>query len=713
MDCGPTCLRMLSRHYGRNYTIQTLRKYCQAGRRGVSLLGISEAAEKIGFRTLGARLSVAQLKEVELPCVLHWRRRHFVVLYKIKRGKFYIADPASGIVVLSEADFTKNWLEYRQLEEGVSLLLSPSPLFYEQEEESKPELRWGIVFRYFLVYKRLFFQLILGLALGSLLSLIAPFLTQAMVDFGINGHNISFVYIILIAQIMLFIGSTSVNFIRSWILLHISTRINISILTDFLIKLMNLPVSFMSTKTTGDIMQRIGDQQTIENFLTSTTLNTIFSVINLVIYTIVLINYNVEIFVISIISTILYSLWIVFFLKRRRELNYKQFDSASANKSTVVELINGMQDIKLSNSEKQKRWEWEHVQARLFKFKVESLALTQTQSAGAMFINQAKNILITFLSVKAVISGDLTIGGMMAVQYLVGQISNPVSELLGFIQSYQDARISLERLNEIHEMDDEESKNKIYSSLLPENKSITFRNITFRYPGAGNDAIIEDVNLYIPEGKTTAIVGMSGSGKTSLLKLLLRFYEPEKGDISVGGTRLDQISFSSWRNNCGTVMQDGYVFSDTVAGNIAVGDESPNYSKLQHAIKVANIGDFISELPLGINTRIGSGGSGISQGQKQRLFIARAVYKDPHYLFFDEATNALDANNERIIMNNLLEFFKGRTVVIIAHRLSTVSKADNIVVLDKGRIIEQGTHKDLSLTKGEYYNLVKNQLEFG
>jgi len=713
MDCGPTCLRMLSRHYGRNYTIQTLRKYCQAGRRGVSLLGISEAAEKIGFRTLGARLSVAQLKEVELPCVLHWRRRHFVVLYKIKRGKFYIADPASGIVVLSEADFTKNWLEYRQLEEGVSLLLSPSPLFYEQEEESKPELRWGIVFRYFLVYKRLFFQLILGLALGSLLSLIAPFLTQAMVDFGINGHNISFVYIILIAQIMLFIGSTSVNFIRSWILLHISTRINISILTDFLIKLMNLPVSFMSTKTTGDIMQRIGDQQTIENFLTSTTLNTIFSVINLVIYTIVLINYNVEIFVISIISTILYSLWIVFFLKRRRELNYKQFDSASANKSTVVELINGMQDIKLSNSEKQKRWEWEHVQARLFKFKVESLALTQTQSAGAMFINQAKNILITFLSVKAVISGDLTIGGMMAVQYLVGQISNPVSELLGFIQSYQDARISLERLNEIHEMDDEESKNKIYSALLPEDKSITFRNITFRYPGAGNDAIIEDVNLYIPEGKTTAIVGMSGSGKTSLLKLLLRFYEPEKGDISVGGTRLDQISFSSWRNNCGTVMQDGYVFSDTVAGNIAVGDESPDYSKLQHAIKVANIGDFISELPLGINTRIGSGGSGISQGQKQRLFIARAVYKDPHYLFFDEATNALDANNERIIMNNLLEFFKGRTVVIIAHRLSTVSKADNIVVLDKGRIIEQGTHKDLSLTKGEYYNLVKNQLEFG
>jgi ATP-binding cassette subfamily B protein len=455
-------------------------------------------------------------------------------------------------------------------------------------------------------------------------------------------------------------------------------------------------------------MQRMNDQQRIESFLTGTTLNTLFSVINLIIFTIVLVYYNATIFMVSLISTFVYAGWIALFLKRRRELNYKQFSNSSSNQSNVIELVNGMQEIKLNNCEQQKRWGWERIQAALFKFKVENLALTQYQQAGSSFINQAKNILITFLSVKAVIDGQITLGGMIAIQYIVGQVSGPIEQMLGFVQSYQDAKISLERLNEVHELEDEEPVGKDWIHELPANRTITISDLTFTYPGAGNDPVLEKINLTIPQGKTTAIVGMSGSGKTTILKLLLRFYE-----VKIGETNLANISFKAWRSACGTVMQDGFIFSDTIENNITVGDDIPDPEKLKKAIKVANIADFIDELPFGLKTKIGSAGNGISQGQKQRLFIARAVYKNPDYLFFDEATNALDANNERVIMDNLNEFFTGRTVVVVAHRLSTVSNADNIIVLDKGKIIEQGTHQELATLRGEYYKLVKNQLELG
>lgn len=710
MDCGPTCLRMLCTYFGKSFSIQKLRELCNIGKDGVSLFGISEAAEKIGFRTTGVRFSLEQVKAAELPCILHWRHNHFVILYKIKNKKFFIANPGNGLIEFDEETFKKKWLNSAQTNSGVALLISPGPDFFKNEDEKIDKTSWRPVLHYFYRYKALLIQLVLGLAIGTILSLITPFLTQAIVDVGIDTKNMDFVYLILIAQLMLFIGSTTVSFIRSWILLHISTRINVSILTDFLIKIMKLPVSFFKSKTTGDIMQRMNDQRTIESFLTGTTLSTLFSLINLVVFTTVLLLYSYSIFWVSIISTLLYVAWIYVFLKRRRELNYKQFDNASSNQTIIVELVNGMQEIKLSGSERQKRWEWELIQAKLFKFKTKSLTLNQYQQGGAMFISQAKNILITFLSVKSVVHGDMTLGGMMAIQYIVGQIGNPVEQILAFIQSYQDAKISLERLNEIHHLEDEDVSIPYSTHVLPENKTLELKNLSFTYPGAGNEPALDNINLIIPEGKVTAIVGMSGSGKTTVLNLLLRFFEPSTGELKVGGTALKNISFNVWRKNCGTVMQDGFVFSDTIANNITIGDDHPDLSRLQNAIKMANLEDYIDTLPFGIQTKIGSSGNGLSQGQKQRLLIARAIYKNPNYLFFDEATNALDSNNEQIIMNNLQQLFQRRTVVIVAHRLSTVINADNIVVMKKGRIIEQGNHAELIANKNEYFGLIKNQI---
>ncbi|MBT2559786.1 peptidase domain-containing ABC transporter [Pedobacter sp. ISL-68] len=715
MDCGPTCLRMVARHYGKNFSLQKLRDISGLNREGVSLLGISEAAEKIGFRTAGAKIGLDELKKSEFPLILHWDQNHFVVLYKVKKEYYHIADPAKGLLKYSENEFLKHWSARANNEksEGIVLLLSPAPDFYLQEGDKTESLDLSYLAKYLYRYKALVIQLFAGLGVGSLLQLILPFLTQSVVDIGINTRNINFIYIILIAQTMLFIGRTSVDFIRSWILLHISTRINISILTDFLIKLMKLPMHFFDSKMTGDIMQRMNDQKRIESFLTGSTLTVIFSLFNLIVFGFVLAFYNITIFIIFVVSTVLYSIWVMLFLRKRRSLDFKRFDLSSQNQSAVVQLISGMQEIKLNNCEQQKRWEWERLQAGLFRFNIKSLKLTQYQQAGAFFINEGKNIIITFLVAKSVVDGQLTLGAMMAVQYIIGQLNSPIEQMLGFVQQFQDAKISLERLNEIREMDDEEPLDKTFIKELPFDKGISLQNLTFSYPGAGNEPVLSNITLDIPEGKTTAIVGMSGSGKTTILKLLLRFYEPEKGDIKIGNSYLNQVSFRYWRSLCGVVMQDGFIFSDSIARNIAAGDEYPDITKLKHAIEMANITDFIENLPLGLNTKIGAEGNGISQGQRQRILIARAIYKNPKYIFFDEATNALDAINEKVIMENLETFFKGRTVVVVAHRLSTVKNADNIVVLDKGVIIEQGTHAELTESKGEYYLLVKNQLELG
>lgn len=724
MDCGPTCLRMVAKHYGKNFSLQRLREICGINREGVSLLGISEAAEKVGFRTNGSRVALQDLKEVALPAIIHWQQNHFVVLYKIKgsppksspKGRtFMVADPAKGLITYNQDEFLKGWLSTNKngQSEGIVLSLAPTPDFYLQAGDKEQGLSFTYLLGYLRNYRQLILQLFVGLGVGSLLQLILPFLTQSVVDIGINTRNLNFVYVILIAQTMLFLGRLSVEFIRSWILLHISTRINISILTDFIIKLMKLPMGYFDTKMTGDIMQRMNDQSRIQSFLTGSTLSIIFSMFNLVVFAFVLAWYNLNIFFIFLVSSVLYSLWVIAFLKRRRVLDFKRFDISSKNQSAVVQLIGGMQEIKLNNCEQQKRWEWEHLQAGLFRFSIKSLSLGQIQQAGTFFINEGKNILITFIVAKAVIDGQLTLGGMMAIQYIIGQLNSPIEQLLGFLQQMQDAKISLERLNEIHQLADEEPVDKVFIKELPFDRGISFYNLSFTYPGAGNEPVLQNLSFAVPAGKTTAIVGMSGSGKTTILKLLLRFYEAEKGDIKVGATYLNQIGYRFWRGECGTVMQDGFIFSDSIAKNIAVGDEYPQMEKLKHAINVANITEFIESLPLGLNTKIGAEGNGISQGQRQRILIARAVYKDPAYIFFDEATNALDANNEMVIMDNLETFFKGRTVIVVAHRLSTVKNADNIIVLDKGRIIEQGNHLELTKAKGEYYQLVKNQLELG
>jgi ATP-binding cassette subfamily B protein len=720
MDCGPTCLYMVSQHYGRTFSIEKLRELTEIGKEGVNILGISDAAEKIGFRTLAVQPTLRELKEdVQLPCILHWRQNHFVILYKIKKGKYYVADPGRSLLKYNETEFEQQWLSHIEDngKTGIALTLEPTPDFYNNEynDDFKEEKNRNLssIVAYLYPYKGLILQLLLGLLLGSLLQLVLPFLTQSIIDTGVNTGNLPFVHIVLFAQLALFAGRLGVEFIRSWILYHISSRINISILTDFLIKLMKLPVSYFDSKKTGDIMQRMNDHQRIQSFLTGTSLSTLFSLFNLVIFSVVLAMYNTGIFTVFILASVLYVVWILIFLKKRKQLDYKQFDIAAAEQSKTMEIVQGMQEIKLHGCEKPKRWQWEHLQARTFHLGMKGLALNQWQQTGAFFINEGKNIIITFLAAQAVIKGQMTLGGMLAIQYIIGQLNGPIEQMINFVQSWQLARISLDRLNEIHSLKDEEPMDKLFNTDLPTDKTIDITNLSFTYPGAGNEPVLKNINLSIPQGKTTAIVGTSGSGKTTLLKLLLKFYEPGKGNIKTGGNDLDNFSHRSWRKSIGVVMQDSFIFNDSIAANVAIGEEYINTNKLKEAAITANILDFIESLPLGFNTKIGTEGVGLSAGQKQRILIARAVYKNPDYLFFDEATNSLDANNETVIMKNMDAFFKNRSAIVVAHRLSTVKNADQIVVLNKGRITETGTHAELIGLKGEYYTLVKNQLELG
>ncbi|MFN7539186.1 MAG: peptidase domain-containing ABC transporter [Bacteroidota bacterium] len=715
MDCGPACLRMIMYYYGKSFTQDSLRVMTDFNRDGTSLLGLANAAESIGIKSIGVNLYFKELiQDAKLPCIVHWRQNHFVVITpNSTKTRIEVADPAHGILIYTKDEFCAHWLQTSDDVRGIALLLEPTLEFYQQKDSKLPGVSWGILFRYLNLYKGFIFQLLISLLLASSLQLVFPFLTQSIVDVGINTRNLQYIYIILFAQLFLFTGRTVTEFIRSHLLMYIGTRINISILSDFWIKLMQLPLSYFDARKTGDTLQRIDDHSRIQHFLTTGSLNLIFSLINLFIFSFVMILYNIPVFLVFLTGNILYFIWVRFFLGFRKKLDIERFSVAAKENSATMQLVQGMQEIRLNNCERPKRWEWERLQAAIFKISFKGLQINQYQQAGALFISEGKNIIITFFVANAVIDGHLTLGAMLAIQYIIGQLNSPVEQLIGFMQQAQDAKLSLERLNEIHSLESEESSEKNLQHVLPSHKSIRIQNLTYAYTGAGNDPVLTNISLTIPQNNVTAIVGMSGSGKTTLIKLLLKFYEQYQGDIEVGDTNLRCISHSFWRSKCSCVLQDGFIFNDTIGNNIALDGQQIDIKQLHHACKVANILTFIESLPLGFNTKIGLEGTGISQGQRQRILIARAVYKNPQYIFFDEATNALDANNEKVILENLNSFFENKTVVVVAHRLSTVKNADKIVVLHNGKIVEEGTHTELTLQKGYYFELVKNQLELG
>lgn len=725
-DCGPSCLAMIVKHYGGSFNINSIRTDCALNREGVSLLGISKAAEELGFKSVGGRLSFSSLaSEALLPCIVHWSQNHFVVVYKVKNQKkgdctIYVADPGKGLVSYTKEEFCEHWVSTKTNgeEKGIVLLLEPTNQFYTQNDTETvlTQSRMAFLWSYLKKYKRFFTQLILGLLLGSLLQLIFPFLTQAVVDTGIGGKDIGFVWLVLMAEMMLLFSRTAIEFIRSKILLHISTRINISLISDFFIKLMKLPMNFFDTKQMGDLLQRIEDHRRVEQFLTSSSLSLLFSFFTFLVFGVVLVFYNLGVFAVFLFGTLLYAGWIVLFLEKRRLLDYKFFEQAGRNRNVTYQLIDGMQEIKLQGCEQRKRWEWEDVQADLFKVNLQALNLQQVQQAGSITINEVKNILITVLAATSVIQGNMTLGMMLAVQYIIGQLNSPVEQLIHFVYSWQDVSISLDRMNEIHTETNEENAERTRSSYTEESTdghSLAIKDLSFKYNIYSSKNILSDINLLIPNGKVTAIVGASGSGKTTLIKLLLGFYEPLSGSIQIGSANLSECNLGWWRSQCGAVMQEGYLFSDTIAKNIAISDDNPNIERIRHAARVANIADYVEALPLANNTMIGQDGQGISQGQRQRILIARVIYKNPMFVFLDEATNALDANNEQAITDNLLDFYKGKTVIVVAHRLSTVRNADQIVVLNEGKIVELGTHEELIGKRGNYYGLIKNQLELG
>ncbi len=727
MDCGPTCLRMVAKYYGRNYTLQFLRERSFITRLGVSMLGISDAAEYIGFRTMNIRCDFDQLvKEVPLPCILHWNQNHFVVCYGIDKKRnlltrntrysIKIADPSGEKFTMNKEEFLKCWIstKSRGKDVGMALLLAPTPDFYDREVE-KDKNGKGLTFylQYLIPYKSQFIQLICGMVIGSIIALIAPFLAQAIVDQGIGNSNLHFITLILIVQLIITFTTTCVDFLQSWISLYVNTQINLSLISDFLSKLMKLPLRFFDTKNIGDILQRIGDHGRIESFLTGTSIGTFFSLANFIVFAVIMAYYNMLILSIFLIGNTFYVIWVLSFMRYRRKLDYSRFSQASAEQGNLYGLITGMQDIKLNNCEKQQRWKWERIQIKLFKISVKGVSIGQIQHVGALFFSQLTYVTISYLSAKAVVEGEITLGMMVSISYIIGQLAAPIGQIIGLAHSFQDAKISLERLNEIHNREDEEQTilNKV--TELPGNKDININNLSFSYSGSERDFVLKDVNLRIPQNKVTAIVGESGSGKTTILKLLLGFYTPQKGEVKIDTISINDINPHLWRNRIGAVLQDSFIFSDTIAYNIAPEAETIDKERLKYAVEMANIKEFIESLPLKYNTKIGMEGNGVSQGQRQRLLIARAIYKNPDFIFFDEATNALDSVNEKLIMNNLMSFHNNKTIIIVAHRLSTVRNADNIIVFEKGRIVEEGTHEELIKNKNIYYTLVKNQLELG
>lgn len=720
MQCGIACLQMICKYFGREYSLDFLSKVCSVTTQGVSMLGLNGAAEMLGFRTNCARVTVSELKADSLPCILRWNQNHFVVLYKIKEGrKFYIADPGKGLVTYHLEEFLQHWASTSSKGEakGICMFLESTSAFYSykiNEDERLGERRsFGLLWKYIKKYRLYFLQVLFGLVVGCLIQLVLPFLTQAIVDIGIKHKDLNFVWLILLGQLMLTVSRTVIDFLRRWLLLHINLRINVSMVSDFLIKLLKLPMPFIETKLTGDLLQRLNDHQRVNTFLTQKMLNMSFAVLTFVVFSGVLLVYNRLIFIIFILGSAMYGAWMALFLKQRKLIDYELFEAQSENNNKTYEFLTSIHEIKLQGCEQRRRWDWEDVQTDLFKVQLRMQKVQQTQEAGSIFINEFKNIVITVVAAAAVINGQMTLGMMLAVQYIIGQLNSPVEQLMQIFYSLQEVKVSLERINAIHRKVDEDGKHDLKTALDEPGRGIEMRKLVFKYDKHATERTIDDVNIYIPKGRVTAIVGTSGSGKTTLVKMMLGYYEPLLGKLKIGGVDIESINKKWWRSQCGVVMQDGVIFSESIARNIAADDNDIDKDRLLWAAKVACIDEFIAHLPLQYNTMIGKRGIGLSQGQKQRILIARAVYRNPDYIFLDEATNSLDANNERKIVENLGKFYLGKTVVVVAHRLSTVKNADQIIVLDRGTVAEVGNHETLVAKHGAYYNLVKNQLELG
>jgi ATP-binding cassette subfamily B protein len=737
---------MVSTYFGCNYSIDYLREKSHIIKTGVSMLGISEAAEAIGFKTIGVKIDIAKLKEIgqSHPSILHWDKNHFVVLFDYKKpffGKpyFVIADPAKELMKLSEEEVLEHWGVASDVErsrntedtnrstgvstslndhtsqtQGFALVLEPTPEFFSMEKQDGEAKKLGLnyLFHYFKPYKNYFFQLAMGMLLSSIITLLSPMLTQAMIDKGVNMHNTRVVYLVLFAQLAVFTGSILIQYIQTKILLHVGTRINISMVSDFFYKLFNLSIPFFDSHVTGDLMQRIGDHKRLESILTVSSLGTIFSVLNMVVLMFMLGSYQPSILLIFSIGAALGFIWTYLFLAWRKKVDYKMFQISSKENSKVIEMLESIQEIKISNSAKQHRWEWEEIQATLYKQKIINLNIGQMQGIGGSMISQGTNIMVSFISATAVIDGSLSLGGMFAINMIIGQLNGPLQQLFGFINSVQQAKIGMDRIGDVVLQKDETDTGLALVNDIPTNENLVINDLSFTYGSDRLEPILKNLNFTIPNGKVTAIVGASGSGKTTLLKLLLKFYSPQKGNIHLGNLHFNSLHHGYWRELCGVVMQEGKLFNGTIANNIAAG-QPKKMDAIMQAGKIANIDEFINTLPMGYLTEIGNDGTQVSTGQRQRILLARAVYKQPSYLFLDEATSALDANNEKKIMENLNEFFKGRTVVVIAHRLSTVQHADQIIVMENGEAVETGNHQSLTMKRGKYYELVKNQLELG
>jgi len=711
MDCGAACLKIIAKYYGKFYSLQYLRDKCGTTREGISLADMSYAAESIGLRTIAISCSIEDLlAKMMFPCILHWNNSHFVVAYKIKNNSLYISDPARGLVKYDLDEAKKHWYK-KGSEQGSVLVLEPMADFRQRETDEKLERKKTLhnFFAYFRPYKKSLVNIGIVMLITTVLQAVLPFISKSVIDVGIQTKDVQFINIVLIANICILVSIMFSNMVRNWILLHVTARINISIISDFLIKLMKLPITFFENKLVGDILQRANDHERIRNFIMTNGLGMIFSTLSFLIFGVILYIFNVTIFYIFLFGSAIYVLWVMSFLSIRKKLDWEYFDLIARNQSYWVEIVGGMQDIKINNYEMAKRWKWEKIQARLYRVNNRVLSINDTQNVGAQFIDSMKNLCIVFYCAKGVIAGEITFGVMIATQFIIGMLNAPVVQFIQFMVSAQIAQISFQRLNEIHKLPDEDedtgSNNNI---LLPANKSLTLTNLSFQFTPA-SPPVLKNIYLIIPEGKMTAIVGDSGSGKSTLLKLLLRLYQPSYGEIMIGDMNINNISLRQWRSRCGAVMQDGKIFNDTILNNIVLEDDNIDYERLRHAVETANISAEIESMPLGYQTPMGEKGRGISGGQKQRILIARALYKDPDYLFFDEATNALDTINEQKIVVALESVFKNRTVIVVAHRLSTIKKADQIIVMKEGRIIEIGNHIGLMEKQGRYYDLVRSQ----